>query len=306
MDSLKYWRQNMKRYRFFKLLHDFELPNPNICLCSSDPPDPDPQIGAAALQNANIAQQQLDLGKSQLAYNQQQAAWQQPLIQKIAQQDIATSDTNTARANDQWNQYKTMFQPVENQMVSDAMNFDSPAQQEKLAGQAAADVTKSYQGGLDSNQRNMERMGINPNSGRFAAINNETSLAQAKDTAGAMNNARQGAITQGMALRAGVANFGRNMPNTGLAADSTALNAGNSAVGNIATGNATNNANTAAAQNWFGGATSASTAAGQLGLGQYQGQLNAWNSQNQNNMEGLSGIGSLVGSLAGAGALASL
>jgi hypothetical protein len=287
-----------------RLVQDTEFPNPNICYCSSSPPPPDPLIGQSAAANAEIGQQQVDLAKQQLAWNQTRAAAQDPLIAKIAQQQIQSADTNTARADDQWNQYKTMFQPVENQMVTDAQNFDSPERQALMASQAGADVTNAYGGALDSNQRNMERMGVNPNSGRFAAINNETNLAQAKDTAGAMNTARNNTITQGMALRQGAAQFGRNMPNTGLAADSLALNGGNAAVGNMATDANMNNAGIGAANNTYNSAANSYGSAGQIGLGLYGNQLNAWNQENQNNLAALSGVGNLVGSLAGAGGIA--
>ncbi len=55
-----------------------------------------------------------------------------------------------------------------------------------------------------------------------------------------------------------------------------------------------------AAQNWFGGATSANSSAGNLGLGQYQGQLNAWQQANQNSALGAAGLGSLFGQLGSA------
>jgi hypothetical protein len=286
-----------------RLKQDTEFLNPNICYCSSSPPPPDPLIGQSAAANAEIGQQQVDLAKQQLAWNQTRAAAQDPLIAKIAQQQIDSANTNTARADDQWNQYKTMFQPVENQMVTDAQNFDSPERQALMASQAGADVTNAYNGALDSNQRNMERMGVNPNSGRFAAINNETNLAQAKDTAGAMNTARNNTITQGMALRQGAAQFGRNMPNTGLAADSLALNGGNAAVGNMATGANMNNAGVGAGNNLYNSAANSYGSAGQIGLGLYGNQLNAWNQQNQNNLGMMQGIGSLVGTLGGAAML---
>jgi hypothetical protein len=148
----------------------------------------------------------------------------------------------------------------------------------------------------------MERMGVNPNSGKFQAISSEAGLAQAKDTAGAMNNARNNAITQGMALRQGVAQFGRNMPSTGLSADSMALNAGNSAVGNITQGNQTANQNAATAQNWFNSGVNSNNSAAGILSNSYQNQLNAWNAQ----QNAASAIGSGIGSLAGLGAMAFL
>lgn len=269
-------------------------------MCSPKPPKPDPLIGQAAKQNADIAQQQLDVAKQQLAWEKDRAAVQDPLVQKIVDQQIAQGDTNAARADEQWQIYKNLFQPVESKMVGDAMGFNSQERKDRMAGQAAADVTQAYTGALDQNQRQMERMGINPNSGRFAAINNETNLARAKDTAGAMNQARTNTELQGMAMRQGVAQFGRNMPNTGLAADAAALNAGNSAADNLATKAGLHNAGLNTAQNWFGGAAGANTAAGNLGLGQYQGQLNAWQQASQNSASGAAGLGNLIGQLGSA------
>ena len=269
-------------------------------MCSPDIPDPDPNIGVAAKQNADIAQQQLDVAKQQLAWEKDRAAVQDPLVQKIVDQQIAMGDSNAARSDEQWKIYKDLFQPVEQRTVSDAMNFDSPERKERMAAEAGADVTRSYGAAADQNLRTLGAMGINPNSGRFAGLANETALSQAKDTAGAMNKARRDTELQGIALRTGAAQFGRNMPNTGIAADSTALNAVSSAVGNLATNSSIRNANNAAAMQWFGGATNANNSAGQLGLGLYQGQLNA----SQMQQEAMGGIGSLVGTLGSAGMLA--
>jgi hypothetical protein len=269
-------------------------------MCAPKPPKPDPLIGQAAKQNADIAQQQLDAAKEQLAWEKDRAKVQDPLVQKIVDQQISQGDANAARSDEQWQIYKNLFAPVEERMVQDANNFDSQERKDRMAGQAAADVTQSYDNTADQNQRAMERMGINPNSGRFQAISNETALAQAKDTAGAMNKARTDTELQGMALRQGAAQFGRNMPNTGLAADSMALNAGSSAVGNLNASNAarTNSLNSAA--NWFNGAANSNNSAGNLGLGLYQGQLQ----RNQMQQDQAAGWGQLLGTGAGLAAMA--
>ncbi|KIO48181.1 hypothetical protein [Nitrosospira sp. NpAV] len=113
---------------------------------------------------------------------------------------------------------RDLFAPLEARMVRDASEIDSPERKGKLAGEAAADVSRGYQGALESNQRSMGRLGINPDSGRFQALTQDINLGLAKDTAGAMNKARRDTELQSMAMREGVVKFGRNMPNTGLAA----------------------------------------------------------------------------------------
>lgn len=264
-------------------------------MCTPKPPKPDPLIGQAAMSNADLSKEMAGVAREQLAWEKERADRQDPLVEQIVNQQISQGDTNQARADEQWNIYKNMFEPVESQMVSDAMGFDSQERKDRMAGQAAAGVTQSYANTNDQNDRNMERMGINPNSGRFAALRNETGMNQAKDTAGAMNKARTDTELQGIALRTGAAQFGRNMPNTGIAADSLALNAGNAAVGNMNTSNAARNASMNSAAQWFGGAVGGNNSAGGLANAQYGNQLNAWNSQNQNSIMGMMGLGQLAG-----------
>lgn len=269
-------------------------------MCSAKPPKPDPLIGQAAMSNAELAKEMAQAGREQLAWEKDRAAKQDPLIEKIVNQQIALGDANAARAESQWRIYRDLFAPVEERMVADANQFDSQERQGRMAAEAGADIARGYQGALASNQRQMERMGVNPNSGRFVAITNETNLAKARDTAGAMNKARRDTELQAMAMREGAAKFGRNMPNTGLAADAASLDAGDSATGNMATGAGIRNAGMNAAQNWFGGATSANSSSGNLGLGQYRGQLDAWQQASQNSALGAAGLGSLFGQLGSA------
>ena len=269
-------------------------------MCSSKPPKPDPLIGQAAMSNAELAREMAGIAHDQLAWEKDRAARQDPLLEKIVNQQIESGDANADRAESQWQTYRDLFAPVEARMVQDANEFDSPERKERMAGEAAADVVRGYQGALESNQRAMERLGVNPNSGKFQALAQDINLGLAKDTAGAMNKARRDTELQGMAMREGAAKFGRNMPNTGLAADAASLNAGNSATDNLATGSAIRNAGMNAAQNWFGGATSGNSSAGNLGLGQYQGQLNAWQQANQNSALSAAGLGTLFGELGSA------
>ena len=158
-------------------------------MCSPKPPKPDPLIGQAAKQNADIAQQQLDVAREQLAWEKDRAKTQDPLIQKIVDQQIASGDANAARAESQWETYRKLFAPVEERMVQDANTFDSRERQERMAAEAAADVARSYRGALEANQRAMERLGVNPSSGKYQSITNDINLGLARDSAGAMNKA---------------------------------------------------------------------------------------------------------------------
>lgn len=65
-----------------------------------------------------------------------------------------------------------------------------------MVDQAVTDTTLSYQKAYDTNLRNMERMGINPNSGRFQGMNQQYDLARAAAEAGARNQARLSAASR--------------------------------------------------------------------------------------------------------------
>lgn len=266
-------------------------------MCSSKPPRPDPLIGQAALSNAELAREMAGIAREQLAWEKDRAARQDPLMERIVDQQIAAGDANAERAESQWEIYRSLFAPLEERMVADAAGYDTPERRERVAGEAAADVSRAYQGALESGERALARLGVSPDSGRFQALRHETDLGLARDAAGAMNKARRDAELQGMAMREGAAKFGRNMPSTGLAADAASLGAGSAAAQNMATGAGLHQAGANAARAWFGNAADANASAGNLGLGQYQGQLDAWRQANQNAISGAMGLGSLLGQL---------
>jgi len=64
---------------------------------------------------------------------------------------------------------------------------------ESRANRAAADASQSFMNSNNIMRRNSARMGVNPNSGRFAGMQNENSLNRAKTVAGAKTKARTGA-----------------------------------------------------------------------------------------------------------------
>lgn len=106
-----------------------------------------------------------------------------------------------------------------------------------LVGQAATDNSLAYGKALDASQRNLTRMGINPNSGRFAGMNQSFALKRAAAEAGARNQARLQARNENFQRANTIAGLGYNYSNLGLsAANSTtsALNSATSAINSAA------------------------------------------------------------------------
>ena len=67
-------------------------------MCSSKPPKPDPLIGQAAMSNAELAREMAGVARDQLAWEKDRAARQDPLLEKIVNQQIESGDANANRA----------------------------------------------------------------------------------------------------------------------------------------------------------------------------------------------------------------
>lgn len=267
----------------------------------NDAPAPDPNIGISARLNAETSKEALDWYKQVYAEDSKpRQAKLDALTEQVTGEQIAISQQNREQAQAQWDRYNSLFAPVEEQMVQDATNIDSEGELNRAAGEAATGVQTQFDNATDQRKRALAATGVNPNSGKALALENEASLGLAASKAGAANNARITAKDKGIALRAGVANLGRGLPNTAATAYNTAVGSGNSAVNNtVAAGNAAN-ASAALMGQGFGTAMQGYQASGNMLQNQYNSQLSAWNAQNQANSNSSAGFGSLVGQLGSA------
>jgi hypothetical protein len=174
------------------------------------------------------------------------------------------------------------------------------AARESAARDAAADVQGRFAGANAGQRLEMARMGVGPDSGRYASMMSGNAAMEAAASAAAMNQARTAAKQLGWAKRMDSAALGRGLP--GSQATSTGL-----ALQGL--GGAQNSAlvpsNLAAQQQQLAN-QGASTVAGmygqigQLGVQSYNSQLGAWSAANQAAAAESSGFGSFLGSLGAA------
>lgn len=271
---------------------------------SDQPSAPDyGPVAEATKYAATLAKQTAD---ADLAFRQKVYGEAMPMISKLAttSQDVATQQLadmreSSQRADQQWQHYTDTFMPIEQRMAEEAMAYGGEADQERRAGQAIADVNSQFTNARGQMDRNLESMGVNPNSGRFASGERSMAIMEGAAAAGAATGARETARDQGISLRAGAAAFGRNMPNTAGQFVGIANASGNSAVANTATGA---NGGLPWAQFTAGGYDNGLRAAqiqqtGAINLGNIQSRDYATNMSSYTTMnkdEG-SGLGSLIG-----------
>lgn len=242
-------------------------------MCAPDPP-PAPDLGPTAAASAEAANLAYKTGAEDLAFRRQVYEESKPrqqqlydLANSIAQQQIRVANANEGRAQEQWDLYQKSYRPNELQTIADAYGaqYLSDADRAQLneaivgggnltdaarmglmqtlstrAEDAAGDVAAARAGGevnraYGQQARMLGRMGAGDPQ-RMAIMAARLGNQQALARAGAANNAREAIRTRGAGLRSGVANFGRNMPNTAAQAFGLATNAGNAATGNANAG----------------------------------------------------------------------
>ena len=257
-------------------------------------PGPDPGIGRAANANAEVARESLAFDKQKYAENQPRQKRIDDLGQQVVASQLKSQDQAGALAEDYANYMKGTFRPVEGAIVADAMK-DDVSRQEQAASEAGAGVATQFETGRANTARTMASMGINPNSGRWASINQGSTDQQAAVQADAMNKAR--VVTRGIdwSKKLDAASLGRNLPSNQATSAGLALTAGNSAVNNAGAGAANARADAGVMNQGFNTAISGNNSSGNLYLGNYDARMKEYGAQKGVNDSNTQGIGQLVG-----------
>lgn len=263
---------------------------------SKDAPTPDPRMAEAALRNAQISEDALrwyqgiydrDLRPAQ----DEDRAMRQQMIQQF----LTDSTLQREFAREQQDYYRQTFKPIEERMARDAMEYDSQANIERRQGIAGAAVTQAFSQAREESNRNLSRYGLNPNSGAFAATNSRLANQQALANAGAQTGAAFDTIDRAIALRAGAANFGRNMPNTAAGYFGLAGQSGSMAGQMSSSGMNDMRANAALGGQGFGLGMQGYMNAGNIYGQDFNARMQGFNAQ----MQAIAGIGQAVGTAAG-------
>lgn len=202
-----------------------------------DAPDTSKQQ-EAALMTAQLSEEQLAWAKEIYAETAPDRAEARRRANEISDLQMAQMRKADSLSDKLMARYDSTYLPVEKSLVADAMGYASDARKDAAAGEAVADVTQAYSNVRDQGARSLQRMGVNPNDGRYAAMQRQTDSDQALAQAQAANQARKQVETQGWARRMDAAGLGKGVVSNqatqaGMAAQlgAGALNAGNAAMG---------------------------------------------------------------------------
>lgn len=262
-----------------------------------------------AMASAEAAQQAYALGEQQLQWTEQVWNQEQPLIDasEKAQIDLATQQTKSLtqmqdEADQQWQQYLSTYQPLEQQYVGQVQDWASPSAIAEARGQAMSSVAEQGQAGINTAAETLRSYGVNPSSPRYAGLYTSAQPMLGASEAAAGTTTAQNLRLQQMGLEAGAINTGRGLVNAteglttagtgaGQAGAGAASGAASTAQSNLSTGST---ANTNATQ-FFNAGTNA--------MNSYVNAVNGYNTSNaafsQANATEMGGFGSALGGLAG-------
>lgn len=262
-------------------------------MCSSSAPAPDPGIGQAAQQNAQIA-------ADTLAWYKEKDLEMKPARDKAIQMALSQAQIQTdtaakqnAMADETYEYTKGTFRPLEQKIAADALGYDTPARRDAEAAQSQADLGTAADAARANTAREVASRGGDINSGNYAASLARTSVAEAAMKAAGGNQARKNVEAIGAAKLADAANLGRGIASTNATQTQLGLSAGNSAVGNAQVPGNISAQQSAQYGQGAGLAMQGNSSSGNLLLGQYQAQ----NAAAGNNDSLWGAVGKIGGSL---------
>ena len=245
-------------------------------------------LADASLEQAKMAN---ELAKEQFAWAREKYEADSVISQQVVAAALERQRLNDQNAVEDRARYQEIFQPLEDRLAQEALDYASPQRMELNAARAQANVAQQFDAARQRSLQNLQSFGIDPSSLRYAALDRGANVQQAAAAAAAGNQSREQTEAIGRALRSEAINVGRGYPGQIAGTYGTALQSGNQGI-NSALATTASGANTmGTGLQWGGLGNQAIGTAGDIMNTGYANQLNAWNAQQ--NMS--SGLGSLLG-----------
>lgn len=126
---------------------------------------------------------------------------------------------------DQWDRYKRVYAPLEDRVVAEAQDYDTPENYAKAAGEASATVSSQFG---KARNRLARTPGLDPSSPAYAATLADLDSQQAAVDATQQNAARQRVKDMAWARKVDALGLGKGLPATasGMLASSARQNIG--------------------------------------------------------------------------------
>lgn len=263
----------------------------------SSAPAPDQNIGIAQRELSALAKEQWTEFKTNIYPDlQAAAAKQETRAQGLYDVTSATMKKQLEYSEKDRERYETGGIPLMEALRKEAVEYNEPAYQEQMALRAGADVATASENQRQQTMMRQQQYGIDPTSGVAAGNANVNSAITAAAQAQAQNQTRMAAKEIGLAklgnaynMYAGLPSQANTATNTGVAAGTTGVNTAQFGVTNkLAIADSFNRGAGTAMSGW--------NQVGQLGVGKYNADVNAYSAQQQAEGATWGGLGSAIGS----------
>jgi len=119
----------------------------------------------------------------------------------------AISDRQMDMAEEEYDFYKENYRPLELEILADAGVSEEEVNQEVAA--AGLTTSNAYDSSIAQRERNLQRMGINPNSGAYAESSRKNAISKAVAKANSQNSARSTAQSRDYAEKVAALGLGK-------------------------------------------------------------------------------------------------
>lgn len=195
-----------------------------------------PDYTPVAQANEEAARISASVAREQLAWAREQYARDRDVTDSVLDVMIPNMERESSVAQEDRERYKSTIQPMEDALIKEANEYDSPQRQEQMAGRAQADVAQAFDAQRTSALETLRSYGVDPSMARAGALDTGVQVARAAASAGAAENSRLTTEATGRALRGEVINLGRGYQGQIAQAYETARQAGQGGVAsNLAT-----------------------------------------------------------------------
>lgn len=256
-----------------------------------------PDLSGISGAQQDLANAATDRGNQQYQWAQDQFAKNSGNTDQFIDSALDSENALNGQAATDRSTYDSTFTPELKQQQEEADNYATEQRKDQDMAAAQSNVANQFEGARNAATQNLESYGVNPASTRFAALDIGTRTQQAAAEAAAGTNAantddqiQRNLQQQVIQNSSPLANQSTNETNSAVNTGATAVNAGNSTT---QTGAST--MGTAPQYDSIAG-SDLTGAANTINQG-YQNQLN----QFEANQQASSGIGSLLGGIAGLG-----
>lgn len=263
-------------------------------MCCNDPPPP-PDFSAQAEASEEVARINQQTAREQLQWAREQDAMNRETLNRVLDVQLPAMEDQARAAMEDRQRYESVFQPIEDTFIEDAVGYDTPARQQEEAAKAMADVTAAFDAQRRQALERLEGYGVDPSQTRNAALDIGVRTQQAAETAAAANRARSRVEDTGRALRADVVNLGRGSLSNVAQSYGQAVGAGSQAVGGATQTTGTSTQAMAMPGQYSGLALRGYGQSADIANAGYQNQLAQWNAQQSQQANNLMGIGSAIG-----------